>query len=110
MRQANTIIRERHPIPIVDKVLHDLNQSKIFSKLDIKWAFHQIELNEESRRITTFVTHKGIYRYKRLMFGISCPPEMYQRVIQQTLQVKGSGISLMISSFMDQLLKNTTED
>lgn len=87
MRQANTaIVRERHPIPTVDEVLHDLNQSKIFSKLDIKWAFHQLELSEESRSITTFVTHKGLYRYKRLMFGISCAPEMYQRVIQQALQ------------------------
>ena len=67
MRQANTaIIRERHPIPTVDEVLHDLNQSKLFSKLDIKWAFHQIELDEESRPITTFVTHKGLYRYKFL--------------------------------------------
>jgi len=58
----------------------------VFSKLDIKWAFHQIELSESSRSITTFVTHKGLYRYKRLMFGISCAPEMYQRVAQQALQ------------------------
>lgn len=37
MRQANTaVIRERHPIPTVDEVLHDLNESKIFSKLDIE--------------------------------------------------------------------------
>ena len=87
MRRANSaIIRERHPIPTVDEVLYDLNQSTIFSKLDIKWAFHQIELAESSRPITTFVTHKGLYRYKRLMFGISCAPEMYQRVIQQILQ------------------------
>lgn len=69
MRQANTaIIRERHPIRTVDGVLHDLNQSKIFSKLDIELAFHQIELDEESRPITTFVTHKGLYRYKRHVF------------------------------------------
>lgn len=87
MRQANSaIIRERHPIPTVDEVLHVLNQSTIFSKLDIKWAFHQVELCKESRPITTFVTHKGLYRYKRLMFGISCAPEMYQRVIQQALE------------------------
>ena len=55
----------------------------MFSKLDIKWAFHQVELSEASRPITTFATHKGLFRYKRLMFGVSCAPEMYQRVIQQ---------------------------
>ena len=52
----------------------------------MKWAFHQIELKEESRGITTFATHQGLYHYKRLMFGVSCAPEMYQRVIQQIQQ------------------------
>ena len=66
--------------------MHDLNGSTVFSKLDIKWAFHQVELSEGSRPITTFATHKGLLRYKRLMFGVSCAPEMYQRVIQQVLE------------------------
>ena len=87
MKQANgAIVRERHPIPTVDEVLHDLNGGTVFSKLDIKWAFHQVELSEVSRPTTTFVTHKGLFRYKRLMFGVSCAPEMYQRVIQQVLE------------------------
>ena len=55
-----------------------MNQSKIFSKLDVKWAYHQIELDPESSDITTFATHKGLFRYKRLMFGVSCAPEVYQ--------------------------------
>ena len=63
MRQASgAIVRERHPIPTVDEVLHDLNGSTVFSKLDIKWAFHQVELSEVSRPITTFATHKGLFR------------------------------------------------
>ena len=84
IRQANgAIVRERHPIPTVDEVLHDLNGCAVFSKLDIKWAFHQVELSETSRPIAT---HKGLFRYKRLMFGVSCAPEMYQRVIQHVLE------------------------
>ena len=62
MRQANkAIIRERFPIPTVDEVLQDLNESKVFSRIDIKMAIHQIELKSESREITTFMTHKGLY-------------------------------------------------
>ena len=84
MRQANSaIVRERHPIPTVDEILHDLNRGTVSTKLDIKWAFHQVELSEESRQITTFATHKGLFRYKRLIFEISCTPEMYQRVMRQ---------------------------
>ena len=73
-------------IPTIDKVLQDLNQSKFLSKLDLFSAYHQIELAPESRDITTFGTHDGLYRYKWLMFGISCAPEMYQKVIRQVLQ------------------------
>ena len=49
-------------------------------------SLHQVELSEESRSITTFATHKGLFSYKRLIFGISCAPEMYQRVMLQVLE------------------------
>ena len=87
MRRANEAIeRERHPIPTIEEVLHNLNGSTVFSKLDLRWGFHQIELDEESRQITTFVTHRGLYRYKRLMFGIPSAPEKYQKIVSDVLQ------------------------
>ena len=69
MRVVNTSVkRGRHPIPTTNELLQDMNSIKIFSKLDVTWACHQIELKPQSREITTFVTHKGLFRYKRLMF------------------------------------------
>ena len=45
MHRANeAIVRERHPLPTIEEVLYDLNGSTVFSKLDLKWGFHQIEL------------------------------------------------------------------
>ena len=35
--------------------------------------------------MTTFTSHKGLYQYKRLLFGISSAPELYQHIIQQVL-------------------------
>ena len=43
-------------------------------------------LHENSRHITTFVTHKGLFRYKKLMFGLSSAPEKYQKVIGDVLK------------------------
>ena len=52
MRRANeAILRGRHPIPTVDELLHSMNGSRVFSKLDLK-----LELSPESRQIPTFVT------------------------------------------------------
>ena len=86
MRRANeAILRGRHPIPTVDELLHSMNGSKVFSKLDLKWGYHQLELSQESRQITTFVTHKGLFRYKRLLFGVSSASELYQHEISTAL-------------------------
>ena len=87
MRCANqAIVRERQPIPTIEEVLHDLNGSTVFSRVDLKWGFHQILLAEESRHVTTFVTHRGLYRYTRLMFGVTSAPEKYQQIIRDVLR------------------------
>jgi hypothetical protein len=70
MRLPNTTIeRERHPQPTIDDLVTDLNGACHFSKLDLHSAYHQLELDENSRYITTFTTHKGLFRYKRLYFN-----------------------------------------
>ena len=86
MRRANEAIeKERHPIPTIKEVLHHLNGSTLFSELDLKWGFHQVELETESRRITIFITYRGLFQYKSLMFGITSAPEKYQEIVKDVL-------------------------
>lgn len=86
MRCANkAIVRENHPLPTMDQLIPKFRKATVFSKLDIKNAFHQIELKENSRYITTFITSKGLFRYKRLMFGMSCAPEHFQKTLERVL-------------------------
>ncbi|KAL1469094.1 hypothetical protein MTO96_004823 [Rhipicephalus appendiculatus] len=86
MRCANEAIqRERDVTPTVDDVLVALNGSVIFSKLDLKDRYHQLELGASSRVITTFSTHAGLFRYKRLNFRINSAAEVFQDTIQQVL-------------------------
>lgn len=47
MRRANLAVeREIHPLPTMDDFLPQLNEAKVFSKLDVKQAYHQVEENE----------------------------------------------------------------
>ena len=87
MRQANEAIRRvRHPIPTVDDVSFKLNGATCFSKLDLSQAYHQLELHPDSRYITTFSTHDGLYRYKRLNYGTNASAEIFQYNLQTQLQ------------------------
>ena len=84
MRRANESYERGYAIPTIEDILTDSDHSQVFSKLDIKWAYHpQIELDPSARKITTFQIHKGNFLYKRLMFGISCAPEMQNKIIHQ---------------------------
>ena len=70
MRAANEgIERERQIMPTIQDFKAEVNGSKFFSKIDLKQAYHQLELEPESRYVTTFSTHEGLYRYKRLNYG-----------------------------------------
>ncbi len=70
MRRANKAIkREKHPVPTAEEILQEISEAKVFTKLDLNMAFHQIELHPDSRDITTFAAPNGLYRYKRLLFG-----------------------------------------
>ena len=64
-------------MPTLDDIIADLNGSTIFSTLDMTAGYHQFELEEECRNITTFSTHVGLFRYKRLMFGINAASELF---------------------------------
>ncbi|XP_028411669.1 uncharacterized protein K02A2.6-like [Dendronephthya gigantea] len=86
MRAANEAIEcERHIMPTLSDFRAEMNGSKYFSKIDLKQAYHQLELTEESRYITTFSTHEGLFRYKRLNYGTNSAPEIFQNILQQHL-------------------------
>ncbi|XP_022803357.1 uncharacterized protein K02A2.6-like [Stylophora pistillata] len=87
MRAANEAIeRERHPVPTIEDLIVDLNGSTVFSKIDLNQGYHQLELDNSSRSITTFATHLGLYRYKRLSFGINSASEIFQKAVEEALQ------------------------
>ncbi|KAL9967440.1 hypothetical protein ACROYT_G025662 [Oculina patagonica] len=87
MRQANKAIkRERHVTLTIKEMIGDLNGAKVFSRLDLNQSYNQLALAPESWYITTFGTHMGLMRYKRLNFGISSAAEIFQNVIGETLE------------------------
>lgn len=101
MRKPNTAIkRERHICPTIDDIAAAAAGSTVFSKIDLDQAYHQLELAEESRYITTFSTHIGLFKYKRLFFGVTSAAEIFQNTVQSIL----SGIKGVINASDDILI------
>lgn len=83
-RRLNQAIKTQgYQMPDVESFLTSIPHSTKFSKIDFPNAFFLIELDEESRRYTTFITISGLYRFKRLPMGLKCSPEEYQKAMDQ---------------------------
>ena len=78
--------RETYQLPILDDMLPELAQAKVFSTVDLKAGYWHCVLDEESSLLTTFSTPYGRYRWLRLPFGLSVSSEIFQKRVNQALE------------------------
>ena len=85
-RKLNAITRkDRYPLPLIDETLARFSRAKIFTKLDIRQAFHRIRMDPTAEDLTTFRTRYGAYKCKVLPFGLTNGPATYQRYMNDVL-------------------------
>ena len=80
------LLRAHYPLPTIEEVATRLSKARVFSVLDAKNGFWQVQLDKQSSYLTTFNTPFGRYRWLRLPSGIKTAPEEYQRRIHESLQ------------------------
>ena len=93
------ILRENYPLPTIEDVATRLHGAKVFSILDVSCGFWHVELDEASSHITTFHTPFGRYRWKRMPFGISSAPEVFQRRMHELIEDL-HGVEVIADDFM----------
>ena len=79
-------ILEVYPLPRIDELFASLSGGQAFSKLDLSHAYQQIPLAEDSQVFVAVNTHKGLFKYTRLPFGVASAPAIFQRVMETLLQ------------------------
>ena len=111
MRIPNTAIkRVHHPVPALHETLEKLKGATVFSKIDINWGYHQIVLHSDSSNITAFQDHRGLYRFKRLLFGVTSASEEYNPLLKICFQyAQALSVYSMISLFLVKTNQNMTK-
>ena len=77
---------DAYPLPKVEELIATLSGGKVFSKLDLSQAYQQVPLAKESQNLAIINTHRGLFRYTRMPFGISSAPVIFQRIMESLLQ------------------------
>ncbi|XP_059059126.1 uncharacterized protein K02A2.6-like [Achroia grisella] len=88
-----------YPLPRFEEITSKLAGGQLFTKIDLKDAYLQLLVHPDSRKYLTISTHKGYFQYKRLPFGISFAPAVFQRTMHQIL----SGLDGVVC-YLDDIL------
>ena len=84
---VNTIAPcDNYPLPNTSEQLATLAGGQHFSKIDLKQAFQQIELDEVSKELLTVNTHRGLYQPQRVQYGVHSATGIFQREIERILK------------------------
>jgi hypothetical protein len=74
-----------YPMQRSDEMFDALAGKSVFSNLDAARGYHQIEVDEKDRWKTAFLTHRGLYHYKRMPFGLKTAPAVFQKFMDNML-------------------------
>lgn len=106
-RKLNTVTKgDAYPLPNIEDMLASICKGRIFTSLDIRAGYHQIELHENDKEKTAFVVPGGLYEFNRLPFGLTNAPATFQRLMNTILgPLIGNGVQV----YLDDVLVYTKD-
>ena len=85
-RKVNAVtVDDGYPMPGIRDVLDSLSGCSFFSLIDLKAGYHQLPVEDDTVPVTTFCTHRGLYEYLRMPFGLKTAPAVFQRCMNEIL-------------------------
>ncbi|GFX08472.1 retrovirus-related Pol polyprotein from transposon 297 [Trichonephila clavipes] len=96
------MIKDKFPLSLIEEVLDKLENSKVYTSLDLKNGFFHVPMDPNSTKYTSFETHEGQYEFLRVPFGLSNSPSVFQRFIYTVFRKLIRDNILIV--YMDDLL------
>lgn len=92
------LVNDHFPLPKIDDLIMKLAGKKCFTTIDLKGAYQQLAVDEKSQHLLTMNTPFGLFRYRRLPFGISPAPSIFQKAIMMILK------GIPVTGYLDDLI------
>jgi hypothetical protein len=76
-------IKNKYPLPRIDDLLDQLQKAKYFSKIDLRYDYHQMKIRPEDVLKTTFVTRYSQYEFMVVSFGLTNAPTYFMNMMNK---------------------------
>ena len=87
MRQLNeNTVKDHFPLPHIPTLLQDLKGGSFYSTLDLRGAFHNVEMTEGAKKKSAIITSSGIFLPQRMVFGLANCPSYFSYIISEVIK------------------------
>ncbi len=93
-------VKNRYPLPLMSSAFELLQGAQVFTKLDLRNAYHLVRIREGDEWKTAFNTPSGHYEYLVLPFGLSNAPAVFQDLVNSVL---GDMINQFVFVYLDDI-------
>src|SRR5260221_2064604 len=93
--------KDRYPLPLIPDLLNSPGPARIYSKIDLKHAYHLVQIVEGDEPKTAFHTCYGSYEWRVMPFGLTNTPAVFQRFINEVL---GNLLDICMVGYIDDIL------
>ena len=100
-------VKGAYPLPRIDESLARLGKAKIYTSIDLAWAFWQIPVRRADRQKTAFACELGLFEWQRMPFGMCNASVTFQRAIPRALRKIVNGEGSLVTAYIDDIVITT---
>ena len=77
-------IKDAYPLPLVQNLIDQVKDAKIFTKFDVWWGYNNIHIQDGDQWKATFITHRGLFEPTVMFFGLCNSPTTFQKFMNDS--------------------------
>jgi len=101
-------IKNNYPLPLISDVVENIGTKKIFTKIDLRWSYNNVQIKEGDEWKAAFTTPEGLFEPTVMFFGLTNSPATFQVMINELLRnLINTG---KVAAFIDDVIVETEDE